>query len=984
MSVIQSTAIDSYGGSGGGIMGNSLRLRSSASAVLTRTQVTPTATDTATFSIWIKSTKLYTSSGAAILATAYNSGAQLSYYTGGNPLRVASGGAGIVSSTALFRDTSAWYHHVFRFTAGSWAVYTNNVLTFSGTNTIGGLNRAAQTQRIGNLVGAADFLDAYISEVNFVDGQVLTPDAFGEYDAVTGQWVPKAYSGSFGANGFYLDFKDGTSLTTLGYDKSGNNNHWTLNNISLTDNTTYDWTSDSPVNSALQLRSAASAKIERTPTVAGNRKTWTLATSVRRKTAGIIVPIFSGTTDSGVSLNYGTAVVYFTAANKIRVMLGTSNGAIACEFVTNASFTSTTADYHIVVAVDTTQTTIGSGLQMWVDGIAQTNTSTTYTQNFESNINNTTSQVFGYFNIPALGGPVYSNINLSSTTFVDGLALPASSFGQTINSVWTPVKYTGTYGTNGVYLDYSNHTNVASLGLDSSGNGNTFTTTNVSLIYRTYDWMNDYPTNNYCTLNLLKQYTAQTLTQGALNYYTPTDSTILGTQGVSSGKWYWEVFVVTNSGGQASIGVSTDVFNPPTNAFDFTPYGYTYLGSANKRNNGIMTAYGVTYTNSDVIGVALDMDTRALVFYKNGVSQGTAYTVTAGTYFPALGNGNSSGVKEYAINFGQRPFQYTPPTGYKTLCTQNLPDPAVKKSVTAYKSIIATGATIKATAQGIFPNELAWMRDTVAAANGQVADSARGINSILQPNTTAIGSAFVTPTNASLGFVWNMGTSAANTTGTISSTTWANPISGVSVVTYTGTGVAGTIGHDIGKAPAFILVKKTSDVGDWVAYHQTQGATKHILLNSAAGSVTATRWNNTAPTASVFSVGTDTTVNAAGATYVAYCFAEIDGFSKFGSYTGNSSTDGPFINLGFRPSFWMHKSFDGSGHWNVYDAAWDTGNVMTNIYYANNTSLGAGNPMDMVSNGVKVRANATGYNISGVQYFYIAFAEAPFKYALAR
>lgn len=747
MSVIQSTAMDSYGGSGGGVGGKSIRLRNTEiygggpRQFLSRTQVTPTATDTATYSIWVKNTKLYTSTGAALFATGYGGGAQLAYYTGGNALRVASGGSGLASSLGLFRDTCAWYHHVFTFTAGSWAVYTNNVLAFSGTNTIAGLNRAAQTQRIGNMLAGDEYLDACIAEVNFVDGQILSPSAFGEYDAITGQWVPKKYTGTYGANGFYLDFSDGTSLTTLGYDKSGNNNHWILNNMSLT-----------------------------------------------------------------------------SGAN--------------------------------------------------------------------------------------------------------------------------------------------------------------------------YDWCSDYPTNNFCTLNLLKQYTAQTVSKTELNYYTTTGSTILGTQGMSSGKWYWEVLVINNSGTQAEIGIATDVFSPSGNDFTMTASGYAYMGSANKRNNSSLVAYGATYTNGDVIGVALDLDAGTLTFYKNNVSQGVAYSgIPANTYFAALGNGNSANSKEYAINFGQRPFTYSTPAGFKTLCTQNLSDPVVKNSADQFKSIYVSGATIKATAQGIFTNEIAWMKDTGTTASGQIADSARGVNSILVPNSTAVPGAFVTPTSASMGFVWNLGGDGVTTlTGSITGNLWANPDSGVSVVTYTGTGVAGTIGHGLGKAPGFILVKKTSAVGDWVVYHQSQGATKHSILNSSAAVVTSARWNNTAPTWSVFSVGTDTTVNAAGATYVAYCFTEIDGFSKFGSYIGNSNADGPFINLGFDPEFWMLKSVDGTANWSMYSRPAMDGEVnpMTGIYYVNSASLANGNPIDMVSNGVKIRANATGYNTSGTQYYYVAFAASPFKYALAR
>jgi hypothetical protein len=211
---------------------------------------------------------------------------------------------------------------------------------------------------------------------------------------------------------------------------------------------------------------------------------------------------------------------------------------------------------------------------------------------------------------------------------------------------------------------------------------------------------------------------------------------------------------------------------------------------------------------------------------------------------------------------------------------------------------------------------------------------------------------------------------------------------GLDVVSYAGTGANTTIAHNLGVAPAMVIVKRsqTGATSNWQVRHTSITAANSIQLNSAnPAAAAATVWNSTAPTSSVFSVGTSTDVNASGITYIAYCFAEIAGFSKFGTYTGNGSVDGPFVSCGFRPRFVMYKSTSETAGWVILDTSRNTNNVANKYLSPNDSDFeGEINLIDVLSNGFKFRTLSTGNNASGVTYIFAAFAEVPSKYALAR
>ena len=232
---------------------------------------------------------------------------------------------------------------------------------------------------------------------------------------------------------------------------------------------------------------------------------------------------------------------------------------------------------------------------------------------------------------------------------------------------------------------------------------------------------------------------------------------------------------------------------------------------------------------------------------------------------------------------------------------------------------------------------------------------------------------------------WNWlasNTTASNTDGSITSTVSVNTTSGFSIVSYTGTGSNATVGHGLGVAPSMIIVKNRSIVENWEVYHQTLGNGTAIRLNlDDASFSTSGRWNNTSPTNSVFSLGTANVINGSGNNLIAYCFAEKKGYSKFGSYTGNGSTDGTFVYTGFLPSFVMTKrTTDGNESWHIFDNKRNTFNEVNTRLQANSSgNEDTAAPLgDFVSNGFKIRGTGGGINVSGKNFIYMAFAENPF------
>jgi hypothetical protein len=289
-------------------------------------------------------------------------------------------------------------------------------------------------------------------------------------------------------------------------------------------------------------------------------------------------------------------------------------------------------------------------------------------------------------------------------------------------------------------------------------------------------------------------------------------------------------------------------------------------------------------------------------------------------------------------------------------------------------------------------------------------DTVQGLNKQLYSNTTnaqytntdqitafnsngfTTGASGTTNGNGASLVAWQWkagGAAVSNTNGTITSQVSANTTSGFSVVTYTGTGSVATVGHGLGVTPSMFIVKRRDTAGySWNVYHISTGNTGAMFLDTTnAFAADSTRFNNTSPTSSVFTIGTGAALNGSGGTFVAYCWAPIAGYSAFGSYTGNGSADGPFVYTGFRPRFVMIKRTDDAGAWWMYDTSRSNYNAAILYLFANTSAAEVSDTaeaIDFLSNGFKLRMPTYQPNNSGGTYIYMAFAENPLKFANAR
>jgi len=328
-----------------------------------------------------------------------------------------------------------------------------------------------------------------------------------------------------------------------------------------------------------------------------------------------------------------------------------------------------------------------------------------------------------------------------------------------------------------------------------------------------------------------------------------------------------------------------------------------------------------------------------------------------------------------------------------------LPDATIKKGNAYFDATTYTG---NGTSQSIVNSgsmqpDLVWTKGRSGASNHSLVDSVRGIALQLSSNQTVAEVSDATEITAlnSNGFSVGNSSGAGYSTNANGTTyvgwQWKESVSaGFDIVTYTGDGSAGrTIAHSLGVAPKMMIVKRRSAVENWGVYHASlPSAAYYVILNSTAAqdSGGGTIWNSTAPSSSVFTVGTSTYSNSSGSTYVNYLFAEVAGYSKFGSYTGNGSTDGPFVYTGFRPKFFLVKRTDvGGQNWRIQDTSRDSYNTSQYALYPNSSGVeDSGFAIDFLSNGFKLRLTDSGSNASGSTYIYAAFAENPFKNALAR
>lgn len=773
---------------------------------------------------------------------------------------------------------------------------------------------------------------------------------------------------------------------------------------------------DYTISRSLRQNNADSAYLTRTYSVAGNRRTFTISAWVKpHNDASNVQTIFG--VSNGTGANWGA--LYFAGGTII--FTNVTGGPSDWQLSTNIATSDPTSWQHVLVSVDTTQATTANRIKLYVNGQQTSSFSTASypTLNFDCRFNDNLEHTIGKIGtrVQDTDGGLY----ITEFYFIDGQALTPSSFGSvnTTTGQWIPAQYTGTYGTNGFYLNFSDNSNntATTLGKDYSGNGNNFTPVNLSVtagsgndsfvdsptIYGSDTGIGSEVRGNYATFDrLYSKNDAATLSQGNLHSSgTSSDYAMSSFAAPKQGKWYAEVQItsVPNTGGtQERIGITYTSGNLDRG---YAANGQYYNGSS-------FVAFGSTWVQNDIIGVAVDYDNNQLRFYKNGVQQGTTQSITYTDAVFLCCLAHNTATTTYVANFGQRSFAYTAPSGFKAWCVSNFPDPTILDPSKYMTPKIYTGNGSTQTISGLsFSPDFVWAksRSTISASSHALFDTVRGATKYIVSNAVGVETTNVNTLTAfnSDGFTlgsdnltnklsdpfvawcWEAASSdSTNTSGSITSTIRANATSGFSIITYTGTGSNATIGHGLGVAPELIFIKRRTALTDpWAVYSKSLAATEYLVLNTVAAKATSTLyWNSTAPTSSVFSVGTAIAVNANTGTYVAYAFASVPGYCSIGTYTGNGNTDGTYVPCGFRPQFVLVKRRDLTSNWTLADNQRATLNFFDKLLVADLNNVESSNALFLAySNGFKIHNNAAN-DINGNNdiYIYLAFAETPFKY----
>jgi len=457
------------------------------------------------------------------------------------------------------------------------------------------------------------------------------------------------------------------------------------------------------IDNSVRFNRGDGADLSRAPSANGNRKTFTFSTWFK-----LGIPPYDGSSAdydifSANSTNNFNDNFRLRSDGQIQIQAivsGSSNNGY--NFRSNMLFRDPSAWYHLVVGIDTTQSTNSDGVKVYVNGSLITGTYHAYNQNISTSFNKDGSTMsLGHTEND--GGNHYDGY-ISETNFIDGTQLDASYFGETNdNGVWIPKKYTGSYGTNGFFLEYQQtgtSQNSSGIGADTSGNDNHFAVTNLAAT----DITVDTPTNNFATVNpLIRPYSGESLSEGNLKAtatHASVSGSFWGTIPLTNGKWYWECKITTLQNAHW-IGVSDDLEKAGlgTTASAARSYGIFYKNNGKKSIDETESNYGNTYAQGDIIGVALDMDNKNIYFSKNGTFQNSGDPTTGST---GTGKANSSALEDIVLpacmqdngdatvtewNFGNPPFaissgnsdangygnfEYAVPSGYYALCTKNL------------------------------------------------------------------------------------------------------------------------------------------------------------------------------------------------------------------------------------------------------------------------------------------------------------------------
>jgi len=936
------------------------------------------------------------------------------------------------TTNRLFRDVGAWYHIVVAIdTNESTAdnrirIYINGVEETSfatknnpSTNTQMPWGKANQ-HRLGAINSSTPYyLGGYLAETQLIDGSQLTPSSFGETDSVTGQWIPKKYAGTYTGYSFYLPFKKNDRYSVY-FDDTSNTG------ITIADSTDWDFgTNDFTV------------------------ECWIY----RNEDAGDQSYIF-GQSDYSHGANSGNSVyinVYDQHLSGVAVDASNTNNYVWLYSTADSTTIEDNKWYHVAMVRN------GNVFTMYLDGTAIETETQNITINNASSVMGVGKQ--GIYNDGfwkgwisnfrlVMGTAVYTSNFTPSTSPLTAITntklLCCQDADPTVDNSGTgktlTVTAANTYTQQMSPFQFDWYEDQSGQGIDYQADN--LTINNLYL---------DTPTNNFAVHNSTGSSTATSFTVGNLWGKATSDSfsKIISTIAPTSGKWYCEYYVKGTQHNGSLIGASTrpegavvDSSNQNgTNLNDETSWSLQHNTSSYQR---IYRSSNVEQENlgnvsvGDILSIAIDADNSKVYFRKNNTIVGSSSGHTINTlqggdrYFFAFYPRAKSGYTGHGIvNYGQNSsfnglkiaqgntdgngigdFYYSPPSGFKALCTKNLPTPAIKKSTDHFDTVLYTGNNSNRNITSFnFQPDFLWLKSRESTYWHRLIDAVRGSTRSLHSDNTQVelvddygtvggflsngfslragagSNATHAGTNANgddmVAWAWKAGGSgSANTDGSINSTVSANTTAGFSIVTWTGDGSTSTVGHGLGVVPKLYIMKRRDSANYWWAgTTAVDGSLDFGELDTTAAFGASSL---TVPTSSVFY--TDGSQNTNSATYVAYVFAEVEGFSKFGSYEGNGSTAGPYINTGFRPAYiWIKNIVSGKG-WTIFDNKRDIDNpTETEIYiHATDAEASPYTNLDILSNGFKVKATSTWVNGNGNTLVYAAFAEAPFKYANAR
>ena len=664
--------------------------------------------------------------------------------------------------------------------------------------------------------------------------------------------------------------------------------------------------------------------------------------------------------------------------------------------------------YHIVVVLNTGAAE-SSRAALYVNGSQVTDFATenypgsSYSTNFTAN-SSSVEHVIGS-NAAAGNASQFFDGYIAEFNFIDGQALTPASFGETnADGVWVPKAYSGSYGNNGFFIDGRDSSD---LGDDESGNGNDLTASGLAAA----DSVLDSPTNNMPTLNPLSSGTG-TLSDGNLQYVGVSgnwSNSRLNLLVPDTGKWAIRC-KTTTSYDQMLIGLCAPDSASPYTDIDVNGIAQirynakdgnfvTRVGGSLVRDTGPATTSAQTF-----IQLLFDMDNGKMGIAADGATSGTFADIS--TYSALDLNGDLSAARQpfvqaYAgtdsgagviIDAGQSGWTTTV-TGFKNLILANLATPTIADGSEYFHTQTYTGngssglAVTNDANAGDFQPDLLIIAPRSNGDNKVWFDDVRGTTNRIRSNSAdpadVDGTALVTFETD--GFDIDSTDVNFNGSGrTYAAWQWIeNATPGFDMVQYTGNATNRTISHSLGVAPEWIVIKDTSNTESWVVGHNSIGWTKNLFLNlTNAEASSSTIWQDTAPTSSVFSIGTSDGVNKSSGAHIAYLWASVDGFSKFSSYTGNGDADGPFVTTGFKPSWLMVKrASGGTGNWDILDNKREPFNVMDAVLDMDNSTSETTYStlkIDFLSNGFKVRGTQSNINSSGDTYVYMAFAEHPF------